>query len=1096
MLSYLILLFLLPLLIGLLVVGSLIGLLFVLLIGLLPHIFWGLLPLLFYESLFLLYYVYYLPFIHTQSKWNLRFIPYKIPYKIHQQNNYKFPHPRFFSITTKEFGPSLHSNSHKVYENKYNWNTWFSLNYYECINIPILKTELKYFFTYYKKNFNEHPYFAIIFKIKFPGGDVRSCSSVQVSNLRDFNQILEIFSHIFLLENFADVVSEQDNNSFDDYGNPKGNIIFGFKPMKNYVGTKYEKMYHPSTDLNIKKIFQEGKDYNNYMKYEGFKIPATMNLQEWPNIIFFDDNQNARSYIVFKDKNGKNVKMYYTINIQKTYHYVNLWKERLFKNPIFSFKDYMIDSKNLTNFKRTIFVKGDEKETYHFNNGEVVLFMKMKENVKFIPKLELPKPIKNFDSLIKILTLDIETKDFGNNKIPVCMSIYDGSKTKNFIFKDHNSWMDEMAKALKTIFIREYDSYNVYVHNLSYFDMIFIIDSLSILGKVKPLMRDDRVLKLDIAFETGKRKKKCHIKFLDSFLLLPSSLKDLSKSFNIQHKKSIFPLLFLNEEHVSLDYIGTVPEYKYFPGSYTDKFIMNEYNEYCRLYKNKEWNLKKELISYCEIDTIALYEIVVKFRSKIYSMFKLDITKYTTIPSFAFANYRTNYMPADTIPRILGKIHYTLKQALTGGISDVYKGIGWNVNSYDVISLYPSRMKYMPMPVGIPKYFSGNIFLENKNPFGFFKVNVKAPLDKYIGLIPVKILTENGWRTISPVGNFTSWCFSEEIKFAMKHGYEFEILEGYLFEKGYIFSDYVDKQFEIKSSVAKEDPMYYISKLLLNSLFGRFGLNPITEEVLIVSSEESEKIIMDKTNVKITPLLSGNVIIKYQNDSDELENISVPIAAAITAWSRIHMYHYLIKYSNNILAIDTDGIKVDCQLDPSEIDSKELGKMKYEYTFTEAVFPAPKVYGGELEKPYKQYEKELVKVKGLKNPIPYYGLKQILNKDKYLPIPQEKWRRELSKSTILINEENYTLGLGETKRQFIYNSWGDFVDSIPLYLKDGKIVKRNFPTVFYLPKPPIVNYLPKPKPELYIDYSLPKPIIMDYYLQILDMSWIKYKPLY
>jgi len=212
------------------------------------------------------------------------------------------------------------------------------------------------------------------------------------------------------------------------------------------------------------------------------------------------------------------------------------------------------------------------------------------------------------------------------------------------------------------------------------------------------------------------------------------------------------------------------------------------------------------------------------------------------------------------------------------------------------------------------------------------------------------------------------------------------------------------------------------------------------------------------------------------------------------------MYRYLIKYSGHILAIDTDGIKVDCQLDPSEIDSKELGKMKYEYTFTEAVFPAPKVYGGKLEKPYKQYEKELVRVKGLKNPISYYGLKQILNKDKSLTIPQEKWRRELSESTIIVRDENYTLGLSETKRQFIYNSWGDFVDSVPLYLKDGIIVKRNVPTVYYLPKPKlnfyIDYYLPKPKHIPYIDYSLPQPIIKDYYQTILDGSWIKYKPLW
>lgn len=1042
---------------------------------------------LFYDSFF--YYLYLFS--------NIIFIPYNI----HKENKCS-KHVSELLYQRRMYSTRVSKSKYKVFENKYNWKTWRSKEYYDCINISILKRELKAFYYYYEKNYKELPYFAIMFKIKFGNGEVRSCSSVQVSTLNEFDKLFPVFVHIFDLEDFADAVSEQDSNSFDEEGLPKGNIMFDFKPMKNYEGTKYEKFYYPTTDFNIKKL-QEGKDYIKPFIFNGFKIPVTMNLHEWPNIIFSDDYRDGNSSYTVKDKSGNSLyKLLLNINKHDKYNSVTLSKRG---EVLFTFKDYMKDLDDLTNFKRIIFEKKVlrkgiekyiEKETYHFKNGEVVFFMKMKENVKFIPKLKPPKPVKNFDSLIKILTLDIETKDIGNEKIPVCMSFYDGYKTMNFIFEDPNSWQDEMAKALKTIFIREYDSYNVYVHNLSYFDMIFIIDSLSKLGKVKPLMRDDRVLKLDISFETGKIKKNCHIKFYDSFLLLTSSLKNLSKSFNIEHKKSIFPLLFLNEEHVSLDYIGVVPEYKYFPGSYTDKFKMDEYNEYCKLYINKEWNLKKELISYCEIDTIALHEIIVKFRCYIYSMFKLDITKYTTIPSLAFALYRTIFMPEKTIPRITGKLHYTLKQYLTGGISDVFRGIGWNVNSYDVNSLYPWIMKHCPMPVGIPKYFSGNIFLENKNPFGFFKVNVKAPLYIYIGLIPVRILTENGWRTVSPVGTWTGYCFSEEIKYAMKHGYEFEILEGYLFEKGYIFSDYIDKLYGIKSSVVKDDPLYYISKLLMNSTFGRFGLNPITEEVLIVSSEESEKIIMEQTNVKFTRLLSGNVIIKYQKDSDELENISVPIAAAITAWSRIHMYHFLIKYANHILAIDTDGFKLDCQLELSEIDSKELGKMKWEYTFTEAAFPASKVYGGYLKDRYKQYEKELVKVKGLKNPIPYFLLKMTLNKNTFIPIPQEKWKRELSKSTILIKEENYTLGLGETKRQFIYNSWGDFVDSRPLYLKDGVLTKRYFDTLYYLPKPPIVHYLPKLKPKLYIDYSLPKPIIKDYYLLILDGSRIKYKLLY
>jgi hypothetical protein len=179
----------------------------------------------------------------------------------------------------------------------------------------------------------------------------------------------------------------------------------------------------------------------------------------------------------------------------------------------------------------------------------------------------------------------------------------------------------------------------------------------------------------------------------------------------------------------------------------------------------------------------------------------------------------------------------------------------------------------------------------------------------------------------------------------------------------------------------------------MNALYGRFGMNPVATETSIVSPDKSEKIIKERKNVKVIPLLSGNVILTYDKLNDEeidIINTSIPISSAIAAYSRIEMSYFLNKYKNNIYAVDTDGIKVDCMLSPSEIDNKELGKMKFEYTFKEAVFPAPKVYGGLLEKPYKKYKNELTKVKGLKNPISYMELKTVLNKYTTLKIMQEK----------------------------------------------------------------------------------------------------------
>ena len=65
---------------------------------------------------------------------------------------------------------------------------------------------------------------------------------------------------------------------------------------------------------------------------------------------------------------------------------------------------------------------------------------------------------------------------------------------------------------------------------------------------------------------------------------------------------------------------------------------------------------------------------------------------------------------------------------------------------------------------------------------------------------------------------------------AAKYGYTFKVKRGYLFNKGDLFSKYVDYLYNLKKSSNKGSPNYIISKLLLNSLYGRLGMNPISEQ--------------------------------------------------------------------------------------------------------------------------------------------------------------------------------------------------------------------------------------------------------------------------
>ena len=122
------------------------------------------------------------------------------------------------------------------------------------------------------------------------------------------------------------------------------------------------------------------------------------------------------------------------------------------------------------------------------------------------------------------------------------------------------------------------------------------------------------------------------------------------------------------------------------------------------------------------------------------------------------------------------------------------------------------------MPVGNPIYFEGDInsihsikdFVFESNtkdpmnrPYGFFEVEVTTPdyLEHPV-LLPLgqaitRVMTDNGFRTVCPLGTWTDVYSTEEIYNAMDNfGYKFKILRGYLFNREYVFNDFISHFYE------------------------------------------------------------------------------------------------------------------------------------------------------------------------------------------------------------------------------------------------------------------------------------------------------------
>jgi hypothetical protein len=235
----------------------------------------------------------------------------------------------------------------------------------------------------------------------------------------------------------------------------------------------------------------------------------------------------------------------------------------------------------------------------------------------------------------------------------------------------------------------------------------------------------------------------------------------------------------------------------------------------------------------------------------------------------------------------------------------------------------------------------------------------------------------------------------------MKH--TFKTIRGFLFRQDYLFKNYVENLFHLRQSSPKNTPINIIAKLLLNSLYGRFGMNPDKANHIILDDLiEKDKIFIKNDIKSIVDLGNGKELYSYVpkkvkdkelfnllKDEADSSNmlINVAVSSAITGLSRIFMSEYKNNPLIKLYYSDTDSIFIDVDLNeinPNLIGS-ELGQWKPEYEFKEAVFLAPKVYGGITKE-----NQSIVKAKGVKNIIPYDELKTLLLKKNKLVMSTEK----------------------------------------------------------------------------------------------------------
>ena len=257
--------------------------------------------------------------------------------------------------------------------------------------------------------------------------------------------------------------------------------------------------------------------------------------------------------------------------------------------------------------------------------------------------------------------------------------------------------------------------------------------------------------------------------------------------------------------------------------------------------------------------------------------------------------------------------------------------------------------------------------------------------------------------------------------------YNITISQGYFFNKEDIFSKFVDDLYNLRLKYPKGDPMNYTCKLIMNSLYGRFGMKPITSQQEFVDKEKFLELSQEHTINDFIDLDESGLFVSYEDPKlkGRRANVNVAVASAVTAYARV----YMSKFKNQDYRVyysDTDSLYVDERLSEDLIGDK-IGQFKLEAIFKDIVFLGPKIYAG-----ITSNGEYICKVKGYKNPnlIPYADFKKLLKSNSQLELHHDKWFRSLSESRIVIKDQLYNLTSTENKREFIRDDNGIIIDTI------------------------------------------------------------------
>ncbi len=421
----------------------------------------------------------------------------------------------------------------------------------------------------------------------------------------------------------------------------------------------------------------------------------------------------------------------------------------------------------------------------------------------------------------------------------------------------------------------------IYMHNLNFDGYLIIewfVDTKNIIRKIKIINRDNDLYAIILETKSFTIEIRC------SYRLIPMSLKKIGEYITNEKKKNF------NHDLIKKNILD-------------DEKLLKETEIYCL---NDVLILEEALKKFNE--EMLIWKVNI-FNSKIYSISALSLQIF--IKNFNINNLETNQKKFDELLRL----------SYYGGRCEVYgnsvegETVKWN----DFSSMYPNCMQNYKYPIDEGKFV---LTPEKISDCGVYEIEFKSEME--IPVLPIKFENKLMFPNTPKNGSLIGVYYSDEIKlFIDEGGIIVKINWGIEYSKRVkIFENFVET-FKKKKDENKNKKQIY--KLLLNSLYGKFGSNTSNKKLIAKKEKKLKKI--ELTQIKKEEKINSNVI----------------IALITTTLGRIKLYNTFKEVKDNggrLLYCDTDSIFASFK-----DDKKHTWKLLNLNKINEEVFfMAPKAY--------------------------------------------------------------------------------------------------------------------------------------------------------